>query len=106
MHRTTTVHVYPDDHYEELTFVSNKDGIFDDKSIGFISAIDLEGDECHLPNVKASAVVKFFTDFLEIEDVLREKDNGGRATEETMKNLRKIHTKISKWIKQEEEEDK
>ena len=44
MHRTTTVHVYPDDHYEELTFVCNKDGMFDDKSIGFISAIDLEGD--------------------------------------------------------------
>ena len=106
MHRTTTVHVYPDDHYEELTFVCNKDGMFDDKSIGFISAIDLEGDECHLPNVKASAVVKFFSDFLEIEDVLREKDNGGRATEATMKNLRKIHTKISKWIKQEDEEDK
>ena len=106
MHRTTTVHVYPDDHYEELTFVSNKDGFLDDKSIGFISAIDLEGDECHLPNVKASAVVKFFSDFLEIEDVLREKDNGGRATEETMKNLRKIHPKISKWLKQEDEEDK
>ena len=105
MHRTTTVHVYPEDHYDELTFVSNKDGMFDDKSIGFISVTDIAGDEAHLPNVKASAVVKFFAEFIEIEDVLREKDNGGRATEETMKNLRKIHKKLDGWMKQEKEED-
>ena len=54
---------------------------------------------------KARQISENVIDFLEIEDVLREKDNGGRATEETMKNLRKIHTKISKWIKQEDEED-
>ena len=71
MHRTTTVHVYPDDHYEELTFVSNKDGFFDDKSIGFISALILKEMNVIFLTSKSSAVVKFFTDFLEIEDVLR-----------------------------------
>ena len=105
MHKSQTIHVFPSDHYEAMEFVCNEDGIFDDRSIGFISATDLEGDECHLPNVKASAVVKFFAEFIEIEDVLREKDNGNRATEETMKNLRKIHKKLDGWIKQEQEED-
>ena len=79
--------------------------MFDDKSIGFISAVDIAGDEVHLPNVKSSAVVKFFAEFLKIHNVLREKETG-IASEETMQNLRKIHTTISKWIKQEDEEDK
>ena len=106
MHRTTTVHVYPDDHYEELTFVCNKDGIFDDKSIGFISAIDLEGDECHLPNVKASAVVKFFDEFLQIEDVLREKEHGNKASDTTMGHLRRIKYKLDQWFEPHNSEDK
>tara|TARA_B100000214_G_C23899568_1_gene595808 strand:- start:416 stop:685 length:270 start_codon:yes stop_codon:yes gene_type:complete len=88
-----------------MEFICPKDGFLDDKSIGFISAVDIAGDEVHLPNVKSSAVVKFFADFLEIHNVLREKETGV-ASKETMNYLRKIHTKISGWIKQEDEEDK
>ena len=98
MHKVTTVHVYPDDHYDDLKFVSNKDGTVDDKSIGDISAFDLEGDECHLPNVKASAIVKFFADFIQIEDVLREKEYGNKASSDTMKHLQTIKNKLDKWL--------
>ncbi len=105
MHKSQTIHVFPHDHYDEMEFICPKDGFLDDKSIGFISAVDIAGDEVHLPNVKSSAVVKFFADFLEIHNVLREKETGV-ASKETMNYLRKIHTKISGWIKQEDEEDK
>ena len=104
MHTANTTHVYPDDHYESLEFICNEDGIFDDRSIGFISATDIAGDEVHLPNVKSPAVVKFFAEFIELDNVLREKDKDNRATEETMSYLRKIHKKIDGWIKQEKDE--
>ena len=103
MHSTKTTHVFPEDHYESLEFTCHEDGMFDDKSIGFISAIDLEGDECHLPNVKASAVVKFFDEFLQIEDVLRESEHGNKASAETMENLRKIRDKIDKLLNPKED---
>lgn len=102
MHKTQTVHIFPEDHYESLEFTCHEDGMFDDKSIGFISAVDIAGDEVHLPNVKSSAVVKFFADFLQIEDVLREGDNGNRATPETMERLRAIKIKLDKWLEPKE----
>jgi len=105
MHKVTTVHVYPDDHYDDLKFVCNKDGTFDDKSIGYISAFDLEGDECHLPNVKASAIVKFFADFIQIEDVLREKEHGNKASDVTMAHLRRIKYKLDKWFEPHKEQE-
>ena len=103
MHSTKTTHVFPEDHYESLEFTCHEDGMFDDKSIGFISAVDIAGDEVHLPNVKSSAVVKFFGDFLQIEDVLRERDNGNRATPETMERLRAIKIKLDKWFEPKED---
>lgn len=103
MHSTKTTHVFPEDHYESLEFTCHEDGMFDDKSIGFISAVDIAGDEVHLPNVKSSAVVKFFADFLQIEDVLREGDNGNRATPETMERLRAIKIKLDKWFEPKED---
>ena len=104
MHKSQTIHVFPSDHYEAMEFVCNEDGIFDDRSIGFISATDLVGDEVHLPTVKSSAVVKFFAEFIELYNVLREKDNGNVASKETMNYLRKIHKKIDGWVQQEKEE--
>ena len=47
--------------------------------------------------------MKFFAEFIELDNVLREKDKGNRATEETMSYLRKIHKKIDGWIQQERE---
>ena len=104
MHKSTTVHVYPEDHFDEMEFHSNEEGMFDDKSIGFISVVDIAGDEVHLPNVKSPAVVKFFAEFIELENVLREKDKGNVATKETMDYLRKIHKKIDGWLQQEKED--
>ena len=104
MHSTKTTHVFPEDHYESLEFVCLENGIFDDRSIGYISATDIAGDEVHLPNVKSPAVVKFFAEFIELDNVLREKDKGNVATKETMSYLRKIHKKIDGWIKQEKED--
>ena len=106
MHKSTTVHVYPEDHFDEMEFHSNEEGMFDDKSIGFISVVDIAGDEVHLPNVKSSAVVKFFDEFLQIEDVLRERDNGNRATPETMERLRAIKIKLDKWFEPHNSEEK
>lgn len=105
MHKSQTIHVFPDDHYESLEFVSNEDGMFDDKSLGFISAIDIAGDEVHLPNVKSSAVVKFFALFIELDDVLRERDKGNRASPETMNYLRSIKKKLDVWFKPKEDND-
>ena len=48
--------------------------------------------------------MKFFAEFIELDNVLREKDKGNRATEETMSYLRKIHKKIDGWIQQEKED--
>ena len=104
MHKSTTVHVYPEDHFDDMEFHSNEEGMFDDKSIGFISVVDIAGDEVHLPNVKSPAVVKFFAEFIELDNVLREKDKGNVASKETMDYLRKIHKKIDGWIQQEKED--
>ena len=104
MFKTQTMHVFPEDHFQSLEFVCFEEGIFDDRSIGFISAIDIAGDEVHLPNVKSPAVVKFFAEFIELDNVLREKDKGNVASKETMDSLRKIHKKIDGWIQQEKED--
>ena len=106
MHKSTTVHVYPEDHFDEMEFHSNEEGMFDDKSIGFISVIDIAGDEVHLPNVKASAVVKFFADFIQIDNVLREDEHGGRASDTTMGHLRRIKYKLDKWFEPHNSEEK
>ena len=104
MYKTQTIHVFPEDHFESLEFISFEEGMFEDKSIGFISAVDIAGDEVHLPNVKSPAVVKFFAEFIELDNVLREKDKGNIATKETMNYLRKIHKKIDGWLQQEKED--
>ena len=104
MNTTKTQHVFPTDHYVELEFVSNEEGMFDDKSIGFISATDIAGDECHLPNVKSSAIVKFFADFIQIENVLREAEHGNRASADTMNDLRIIKKQLDKWLEIQKEE--
>ena len=104
MFKTQTMHVFPEDHFQSLEFVCFEEGIFDDRSIGFISAIDIAGDEVHLPNVKSPAVVKFFAEFIELDNVLRDKDKRNVATKETMSYLRKIHKKIDGWIQQEKED--
>ena len=104
MHTVKTTHIFPEDHYESLEFVCHEDGIFDDRSIGYISVTDIAGDEVHLPNVKSPAVVKFFAEFIELANVLREKDKGNRAPEEPMSYRRKIHKKIDGWIQQEKED--
>ena len=104
MHTVKTTHIFPEDHYESLEFVCHEDGIFDDRSIGYISVTDIAGDEVHLPNVKSPAVVKFFAEFIELDNVLREKDKGNVASKETMDYLRKIHKKIDGWIQQEKED--
>ena len=104
MFKTQTMHVFPEDHFQSLEFVCFEEGIFDDRSIGFISAIDIAGDEVHLPNVKSPAVVKFFAEFIELDKVLRENDKGYVESKETMDYLRKIHKKIDGWIQQEKED--
>ena len=106
MFKTQTMHVFPEDHFQSLEFVCFEEGIFDDRSIGFISAIDIAGDEVHLPNVKSSAIVKFFADFIQIEDVLREDENGGRASDTTMGHLRRIKYKLDQWFEPHNSEEK
>ena len=98
MNTSNTKHIYPDDHWVKMEFCSIEDGMFDDKSLGFLSLEDLSGDECHLPHIQSSTIVKFFSDFLEIEDVCRERKHGNRASAETMENLRKIKKKLDKWF--------
>ena len=106
MNTSRIEHVWPDGHWQEAEFITFKSGAFDDVSVGYLACTDNEGDEAHLPNMKSSTLVKMFAQFLEIDNVLRESEHGNRASAETMENLRKIHTKISGWIKQEDEEDK
>ena len=43
-------------------------------------------------------------DFIEIEDVCREREHGNRASAETMENLRKIKKKLDKWFEPPKEE--
>ena len=79
-----------------------KEGVFDDTSVGYLSATDNEGDEAHLPNMKSSTMVKCFAKFLEIDNVLREAEHGNKASAETIDYLRKIRNKIDKLLKPEE----
>ena len=44
MHTVKTTHIFHEDHYESLEFVCHEDGIFDDRSIGYISVTDIAGD--------------------------------------------------------------
>ena len=94
--------IWPDGHWQDMEFVSYKQGVFDDSSVGYLSAEDNEGDEAHLPNMKSSTMVKCFAKFLEIDNVLRESEHGYKASAETMENLRKIRDKIDRLIKPEE----
>ena len=98
MNTNHTHHIYPSGNWEKIEFQSLETGHLEDKSIGFLSLEDLSGDECHLPHIQSSTIVKFFSDFLEIEDVCRERKHGNRASAETMENLRKIKKKLDKWF--------
>ena len=98
MNTNHTHHIYPSGNWEKIEFHPLETGPLDDKSLGFLSLEDLSGDECHLPHIKSSTIVKFFTEFIEIEDVLREDEHGRRASPETMENLRKIKKKLDKWF--------
>ena len=104
MNTNHTHHIYPSGHWEKIEFHPLETGPLDDKSLGFLSLEDLSGDECHLPHIKSSTIVKFFTEFIEIEDVLREDEHGRRASAETMENLRKIKKKLDKWFEPPKEE--
>jgi len=104
MNTSRIEHVWPEGHWQEAEFVSLKVEPFDDRSLGYLACIDNEGDEVHLPNMKSSTIVKMFAQFIYIDNVLREHEHGNRASAETMENLRKIHSKIDGWIKQEEKE--
>ena len=104
MNTSNTKHIYPDDHWVKMEFCSIEDGMFDDKSLGFLTFTDDADDECNLPYMQSSTIVKFFTEFIEIEDVLREDEHGRRASAETMENLRKIKKKLDKWFEPPKEE--
>ena len=102
MNTSRIEHIWPDGHWQEMEFVSYKVGVFDDTSVGYLSATDNEGDEAHLPNMKSSTMVKCFAKFLEIDNVLREAEHGNNASTETIDYLRKIRNKIDKLLKPEE----
>ena len=104
MNTSNTKHIYPDDHWVKMEFCSIETGPLDDKSIGFLTFTDDVDDECNLPYMKSSTIVKFFTEFIEIEDVLREDEHGRRASVETMENLRKIKKKLDKWFEPPKDE--
>ena len=104
MNTNHTHHIYPSGNWEKIEFHPLETGPLDDKSLGFLSLEDLSGDECHLPHIKSSTIVKFFTEFIEIEDVLREDEHGRRASAETMENLRKIKKKLDKWFEPPKDE--
>ena len=102
MNTSRIEHIWPDGHWQDMEFVSYKEGMFDDSSVGYLSAEDNEGDEAHLPNMKSSTMVKCFAKFLEIDNVLREAEHGNKASAETIDYLRKIRNKIDKLLKPEE----
>ena len=104
MNTSRIEHVWPDGHWQEAKFVSFKAGTFDDTSVGYLACTDNEGDEAHLPNMKSSTMVKCFAEFLEIDNVLREREHGNRASAETMENLLKIKKKLDKWLEPRKEE--
>jgi len=99
-----THHIYPSGHWEKIEFNPLETGHLEDKSIGFLTFTDDADDECNLPYMQSSTIVKFFTEFIEIEDVLREDEHGRRASPETMENLRKIKKKLDKWFEPPKEE--
>ena len=98
MNTNHTHHIYPSGNWEKIEFHPLETGPLDDKSIGFLTFTDDVDDECNLPYMQSSTIVKFFSDFLEIEDVCRERKHGNRASAETMENLRKIKKKLDKWF--------
>ena len=106
MNTSRTEHDWPDGHWQEMEFVSFKEGVFDDTSVGYLSATDNEGDEAHLPNMKSSTMVKCFAKFLEIDNVLREKEHGNKASDTTMGHLRRIKYKLDQWFEPHNSEDK
>ena len=104
MNTNHTHHIYPSGNWEKIEFHPLETGPLDDKSIGFLTFTDDADDECNLPYMQSSTIVKFFTEFIEIEDVLREDEHGRRASAETMENLRKIKKKLDKWFEPPKEE--
>ena len=53
---------------------------------------------------EARNIAEDVIDFLEIEDVCRERKHGNRASAETMENLRKIKKKLDKWFEPPKEQ--
>ena len=53
----------------------------------------------------SNAVVKFFDEFLQIEDVLREKEHGNKASDTTMGHLRRIKYKLDQWFEPHKEQE-
>ena len=98
MNTSRIEHIWPDGHWQDMEFVSYNKGVFDDSSVGYLSAEDNEGDEGRLPNMKSSTMVKCFAKFLEIDNVLREAEHGNKASDETIDYLRKIRNKIDKLL--------
>ena len=100
-----THHIYPSGNWERIEFNPLEDGHFDDKSKGFITFTDDADDECNLPYVQSSTIVKFFDEFLQIEDVLREKEHGNKASDTTMGHLRRIKYKLDQWFEPQKEQE-
>ena len=104
MNTNHTHHIYPSGYWEKIEFHPLETGPLDDKSIGFLTFTDDVDDECNLHYMQSSTIVKFFSDFIEIEDVCREREHGNRASAETMENLRKIKKKLDKWFEPPKDE--
>lgn len=87
MNTSRTEHVWPDGHWQKMTYETLEEGMLNDKSVGSLCLEDNEGDDLHLPNMKASTLVKCFAQFIQIQDVLRSHKTQNRASAEVMDDL-------------------
>ena len=87
MNTSKTQHVWPDGHWQKMSYEPFKEGMLDDKSYGCLYLEDNEADSLHLPNMKASTMVKCFAEFIQIQDVLRSHKTNNRASAEVIDDL-------------------
>ncbi len=87
MNTSRTEHVWPDGHWQKMTYETLGEGMLNDKSVGSLYLEDNEGDDLHLPNMKASTLVKCFAQFIQIQDVLRSHKTKNRASAEVIDDL-------------------
>ena len=58
MNTSRIEHIWPDGHWQDMEFVSYKEGMFDDSSVGYLSAEDNEGDQAHL-HIRKMCLISF-----------------------------------------------